>query len=504
MNKKIYIKSDDSNSKTNFFLNRLNTIILCAIFCITVLTLLIGCGQQKKKELVLGKLTIYAGDYDRINTPIWYQCLPADIFGDPAKFRRPGFFHYIGDVADLALLRDHHLILIEEGISSSRINAQWSPETNFDWEKAAGKGALVWILDGKTPKGTKRTFKLVLEKGTAPSGPFTVEDIDNKHLLIKLDDKSVLRYNYEVIHKKEGISDPTDRAAYIHPVWTPSGKVITEDFSPEHTYQKGIFNAWVKLKFGDLETDFWNLDKEQGRKLPDNLGPTVIEGPVISQLNIYNKGVYKGNTLMREVCVVRIYAVPEEEGWIFEIHISQMPVNPKKPKRIPTETTTATVIVDGKVKRITKEEKKGDFIMEILQHYYGGMAFRGIEEWRSENVLLDILTSEGKTRADGNGTEARWVDYTGPLGNDWGGLVMFDHPLNQRYPTTVRIHPKLPYFCYSFVKNGPYTVTMSNPINLLYRFLIHNGRPNKKLNERIANDFANPPEVKWEQSPSKK
>lgn len=48
--------------------------------------------------------------------------------------------------------------------------------------------------------------------------------------------------------------------------------------------------------------------------------------------------------------------------------------------------------------------------MEILQHHYGGMAFRGIDDWFSENVLLDILTNEGKTRADGNGTESRWVD----------------------------------------------------------------------------------------------
>ena len=112
--------------------------------------------------------------------------------------------------------------------------------------------------------------------------------------------------------------------------------------------------------------------------------------------------------------------------------------------------------------------------------------------------MLQKFKDEGKTRSDGDGTEARWIDYTGPLGDEWGGVVIFDHPLNQRYPTPVHIHPKVPYFCFAFTKNEPYTVTPGNTLNLLYRFFIHNGRPNKELNERIANDFVNPPEIEWE------
>ena len=498
MNEKIYIKSGDSNSKTNFFLNRLNTIILCAVFCITVLTLLIGCGQKEEKELVLGELTIDAGDYDRINTPIRYQCLTTDIFGDPAKFQRPGFFHYIDDGADLSLLRDHHLVLFEEGRAESKINVQWAPEIDFDWERVAGKGALFWILDGETKKGTKRTFNLVLEEGKAPSGPFTVDDIDNKQLLVKKGEREVLRYNYGVIQQNKEKSGEYDRASYIHPVWTPTGKVITGDFSPEHIHQRGIFFAWRRVNFSDVEADFWSLGKEAGRKLPDDLGPSIEIGPVFAGLGIFNKGNVNGRTYMKETCAIRVYALPEEDIWLFDIYLRQMPVNPKRPQIIPTEVTTATVIVDGKVKRIQTEKVESGIYMEIEKELYGGMAYRGIGEWLSEDVSLDVLTSEGKTRLDANETQAQWIDYTGPLGDEWGGVVIFDHPINQRYPTPLRVHPQLPYFCYAFTQNEPYTVYDNAPLSLVYRFLIHTGHPNKEINERFANDYVNPPEVSWQ------
>jgi hypothetical protein len=90
-------------------------------------------------------------------------------------------------------------------------------------------------------------------------------------------------------------------------------------------------------------------------------------------------------------------------------------------------------------------------------------------------VPLDVLTSEGKDRIGANTTSARWLDYTGPLGNQWGGLVIFDHPANPCYPTPLRVHAELPYFCCPFFQNKPYTVYSSKP-GSTYRFLIHNGR----------------------------
>ncbi len=480
--------------------------IFSLIFIISLLICSVSCAKKGVKGVVLGTITVDAGDYDRINTPIHYHCKTTDIFGDPKKFHREGFFHYIDEAADLSLLRDNHLILIEEGGAKSRINVQWDLEVNFDWEQlgdgrwenVTGKGALVWILDNKTKKGTKRVFKLVLEPGTAPSSPFTIENISKKHLLVKYKDRSVLRYNYGIVQQTEGKSGLYDRAGYIHPVWTPDGKIITGDFSPEHIHQRGIFFTWKKIIFDKTEINgFWELGEEPGRILPDRFGPSIIRGPVFADVVVFNKGDVKGKIYFKEFCVVKIYGLPGENVWLFDMYFSQVPVNPERPEVQPTETTTATVILKGKVMRITEEQPKGTISMTIPKFQYGGMAFRGISDWLSKDVSLEVLTSEGKTRLDADSTQARWIDYSGPVEKEWGGITIFDHPLNQRYPTPLRVHPELPYFCYSFVQNEPYIISSESPLGLIYRFLIHNGHPNKDVNERFAQDFVNPPEVSW-------
>ena len=77
--------------KQKSFKKGFNAVLWSIMIFIIMLMALIGCGQKKGEEIVLGKMTIAAGDHERINTVIRYQCLPGDIFGDPAKFRREGF-----------------------------------------------------------------------------------------------------------------------------------------------------------------------------------------------------------------------------------------------------------------------------------------------------------------------------------------------------------------------------------------------------------------------------
>ena len=481
-------------------INGIRKIRMRGILCLILLTYSTGYAnvEKEKAEIVLGTFTVDAGNYDRINTPIRFQCSPTEIFGDFSTFRRPDYFYYIDDGADLAMLRDYRLVLVEQGSGSARLPAQWEGQADFTWEKAARKGAIVWILNGKTQKNSSRSFKLVLKKGPAATGPFTVENISNKSLLVKCHSRAVLRYNYGIVQQIEGRTGPYDRSSYIHPVWTPAGKVITGDFSPEHIHQRGIFFAWTKAVFGELETEFWGLGQSAGRILVDDLGPSVMDGPVFACIVVYNKGHVEGRTYFKEIWVIRIYALSEEDIWLFDVHIHQVPTDPQKPQSPPKKAVS----------------------MVLPKIYYGGMSFRGPSEWLGFNskdvaraiasgvefkdvkwlppdVSLDVLTDEGRDRKSGDRNSARWIDYTGPLGDDWGGLVMFDHPSNPRYPTPLRVHPELPYFCYALVQNESYTVSSNEPLNLVYRFLIHSGRPRQQVNERFARDFVDPPRVRW-------
>ncbi|MHC4532553.1 MAG: DUF6807 family protein [Planctomycetota bacterium] len=487
----------------NIGFKSISQIIMYSVFCIILLLFSTSYAsmEKDKAEIVLGTFTVEAGNYDRINTPIRFQCSPSEIFGDFSKLRRPDYFYYIDDGADLAMLRDYHLVLIEQRPGGTGLAVQWEGQVDFTWEKASKNGAIVWILEGKMKKKTRRSFKLVLEKGPVATGPFTIEDISNKSLLVKCSGREVLRYNYGIIQEIEGKTGPYDRSSYLHPVWTPTGKVITGDFSLEHIHQRGIFLAWTKAIFGEVETEFWGLGKSAGRILADDLGPSVFDGPVFARLVIYNKGQVGDRIYFKEIWVVRVYALSKEDIWLFDVDISQVPTDPQNPHRPPKKAVS----------------------MVLPKVYYGGMSFRGPSEWLrykskdvaraiargakfkdakwlSPNVSLDVLTDKGGDRKSGDRNSARWIDYTGPLGNDWGGLVMFDHPSNPRYPTPLRVHPELPYFCYAFVQNESYTVSSNGSLNLTYRFLIHSGHPRKRVNERFARDFVEPPKASWKRA----
>jgi len=439
-------------------------------------------ASAASRELVLGKIKVNSGASERIDTPVWFRCRWSEVLG-----------------ARKALPENQQLLLREVGRRSPPIPVQWLPEPAFPWEKARDEGVLAWILPGRTSRGVTRTFTLVLKEEPPLPPDFLVEDIDRTQLLVRRGARRVLRYNYGVIAEVKGRTGPYDRAAYIHPVWTPGGKVITGDFSPEHIHQRGIYLAPRKVNFGEVETDFWGLGSSTGRMLPDGRAPVIRNGPVVTEILIHNQGRVAGQIRLREVLSIRIWAHPAGHTWLFDVRTRQAPLDPARPDEAPGQSVT---MVWAKV-------------------YYGGMAFRGTAEWLSRaskdvaralergvefpgykwlppDVSLDVLTSEGKDRVGGDRTAARWIDYTGPLNGDWGGVVMFDHPSNLRYPTPLRIHPELPYFCYALAHNEPVVIRGDQPLDLCYRILVHSGRPNRDLNEGFARDFAHPPQVIWE------
>jgi len=496
---KVFFRKDHHAIKAENKPEKLGHVMKYLFFFFVFIIPLTGCTSNKKGEVLLGTFSINTGNNDRVNTPIRFECKLNDIFGDTSGLRLPESYYKINNETKQTIVGDHQLLLYEKGGKKSKLSAQWEPKACFNCEETEGQGALVWILDGKTQKGSVRTFKLVLKKAPPPSGDFSIEDIDNKKLIIKNGTRPVLQYNYGIIHEVDGQVNAFDKSSYIHPVWTPSGEIITGDFSPEHIWQRGIYLAWKKVKFGEIETNFWELGKSTGRTLKDNRNPGFIKGPVFSEIVVYNKGTVEGETHFKEICIVKVYNQAKQDSWMFDMFFRQVPVDPENPDSLPGEIKT----------------------MELQKVYYGGMSFRGVSpgwlhhdfiaqneeqllkfkkdtKWLPPNDSLNILTSEGYNRKNGNGTPARWIDYTGPLGDNWGGLVMFDNPSNKRYPTPLRIHPYMPYFCFAFAKDNPYTITSEASLNLTYRVVVHNGPPNKEANEQIANDFVNPPQVTWE------
>jgi hypothetical protein len=64
--------------------------------------------------------------------------------------------------------------------------------------------------------------------------------------------KPVLEYVTDVT----GSGLPTPHAGFIHPLYTPGGKVITDLAPPDHPHHRGVFLAWYAMH-GAVDADFW-------------------------------------------------------------------------------------------------------------------------------------------------------------------------------------------------------------------------------------------------------
>ena len=386
-------------------------------------------------------LIVSAGDFDRIDCPIAVAMSLADL-GPYAQGLDTG-----------------RLMLIEKGPQEPvPIRVQW----DNGGEPNAAKGHLVFILPGKTPKGTTRTFALSMRGRPKADGGLEARVEKDRHIEIAQGGKPVLRYNFGLMKQFPDKPSKFDRACYFHPLWAPCGEVLTGDFHPNHAHHRGLWFAWVKAKAGPVDANFWEV--QQGRGKMVNQGIRSSAGQVFASFAALNHWVSRDKVLLHEMLRTRVYAMPGGIR-VFDLDDEQ--------------TAVEADLTLGKI-------------------HYGGLGLRGRDDWDGKQATLDVLTSEGKQRKNSNATNARWFDYTGPLGKDgWGGALVLEHPENPRYPNRLRIHPTMCFASTTLCQTEPYTVKKGATLRLRYRIVLHDGKPDKALAERLAADFATPPTVTW-------
>ena len=94
-------------------------------------------------------------------------------------------------------------------------------------------------------------------------GPSIQEDEDS--ITLTQGSQTILRYNKSVQKAPIGIDAINERSGYIHPVFSPTGKVATGDFSEDHPHQHGLFMAWTNTTYRGQFVDFWNPKEKVGR-----------------------------------------------------------------------------------------------------------------------------------------------------------------------------------------------------------------------------------------------
>jgi len=421
---------------------------------IALLTLTLGLGVatnspgDEAAPAVI--IRVQAGAHARINTPVRVD-LGGDL-GDQLRAVIPSRGHEPSPVY-LYEIRD-------DGTRDDPIPAQLDAAP----AGSEAKGRLTWILRGKTPAGASRRFALPTSPpAKRPSGSWTFSNSSESPLELKHLGRPVFCYNTQPVSNPKYPPVQT-RDAYLHPAYTPSGKLITGDFSTHHTHHRGFFLAYTKTQVGSLHPDFWNFQTGSGKVVFDRLDRAVA-GPVTARIESrHDWKATRGGVVLEEQWEIEAFDIPESPYWLFDL----------------TSTQQAT----GEP-------------LELLPYRYGGMAYRGPEPF--VKGPLDVLTSEGLNRLKGDQKPARWVDLTGPVETDsteYGGAMILDHPSNVNHPTVARIHPiLLPFFCYVPGHDIKVSIGSESPTRFRYRVVIHDGHPNPTRNEQLWRDFAEPPQV---------
>lgn len=339
-----------------------------------------------------------------------------------------------------------------------------------------GHSARLWfVLEGISENGSERKFVLRKENDSEKNIQSVSLDRNQKDLQLLIDGRPVLNYRHAVTFPPENVNPFYKRSGFIHPLWSPGGEVLSRIQPPDHYHHYGIWGPWTKTHIDGREVDFWNLAKGQGTvKFAGFLSET--EGEVFSgfkalQQHIDFGAVGPDQIAMNEILDVRVWNISDD------IRV------------IDYTTTLNSPLENG--------------IMLDAYRYGGGIGFRATEKWHKDNCT--VLTSDGKTRADADGSYARWCIVEGESDTEQGrsGILFLSHPSNRMHPEPMRVWPLDAnggrgdmYFEFVPIRHDDWKLNSNQDYTLKYRMVVFDGEMDAETAEMYWNSFAEMPQIK--------
>ncbi len=323
---------------------------------------------------------------------------------------------------------------------------------------------LWWIMGGTTPAGTTRTYELV--RGNPVFSDAVTLNLSARTLDVSVKGAPLFSYNHAHVIPPPPIKPVFIRSGYIHPMFSPSGMLITEDFPSDHHHHKGVWFPWTNTEFKGHKVDFWNLGGRQGTV--QFAGFELLEnGPVYGRFTVKHQHVditqpEGGTIVLAEIWDVRVWATGGRQEGYFVWDL----------------TSTHTCVADSPL---------------LLKKYrYGGLGYRGPKEWKGNDYR--VLTSEGHTKKDGHTKTSKWAAHSGVIKGRWATTVMMCHPSNERFPEPMRIWASGgAFFNYAPVQAGDWEFKPGETHVFRYRFFIHEGAIDARRSEAAWLDFGKPP-----------
>lgn len=322
------------------------------------------------------------------------------------------------------------------------------------------EGGYMYWLSGLEPS----QYVLVME---TPSIQNKIKMIEKEgQLEVYRDTTKIVGYQMAVKHPPAGEDSAYKRSGYLHPVNTPSGKRLTRIQPQDHYHHYGIWNPWTHTVFDRDTLDFWNLNKKQAtvrfaKMLKQKSGPVFSEFEVLHEHVVLKNQIQK--VALNETQKIKIFPINENQ-YLMDITINY-------------ECATAQPF-------------------KIIKYRYGGFGWRTTEEWNNQNSR--VLTSEGNTRKNADGSTARWCIVDGKLDEGYGGALMLSHLENYNHPEPLRVWPENQYgrgdlfVNFATTKTTDWTLDPGKIYTLKYQLLIYDGKMETTNAEALWDQFVHP------------
>lgn len=304
------------------------------------------------------------------------------------------------------------------------------------------------------------------------------QDGDLLHAVHHLGDRPQTVFSYQMAAGPvpEGVAEVYRHGAHLHPVYSPAGKLLTNNHPADHLWHRGIWMSWTKTQFEGGEPDFWNMGK------PVTKGAT--EGPLLAEIRFDS--------------LQRTWSGRVQAGFVSQHRFLDRTSGTEKD--VLAETWEVTVSSFGGdnaihvVDLVSTQRCAGDSPLKLPQYHYGGLGVRGNGLW-AEPDAVKMLTSEGHDRKTGDSTRARWVSLGGDVDGSATGMVILIHPDNFRFPQPLRLNPKNPQLSIAPSQLGDWSIEPGKDYVSRYRFILADKAAAADWIEPLWNDYAQPPKV---------
>lgn len=296
----------------------------------------------------------------------------------------------------------------------------------------------------------------------AADSPFSFREQNPRSLELLESGRPVYVYNHGGI-LKPGFPETMRRSTYLHPVYSPGGVLITDDFNADHSYHRGISWMWPVVEVGGKTYDMWAVGEwTAGEMRHKFIRWTKREtAPDIAVLGVEN-GWYIGDRKVVDEHV-EIRATRTSGG------------QRRLDFRLRFEASGEPVEIAGSPERVkgSPERRKG----------FGGFCFRFAPRDGGPAATV-IRTDRGIEPGDDNMGVHPWAQVEGRFQGRPAGARIEDDPANPGHPNGWLTRHKFALLNPAYPGLKPAALVRGKPLVLKYRVTLWDGEAGPPPTER--------------------